>query len=147
MRTKRLVPVTLLAVGVSVGLLLSGCSSKSGGADATAAASASAAASVVPAVPPAIGSPDEVENKKVTVSLNLPLVLNVEDVTAWSGEVEDPQIAEFRAGKEEGGTVYAPGVVGLKEGTTRVTLKGPGGATKVFDVEVVADDAAVGVSE
>ena len=59
-------------------------------------------------------------------------------VDSYQGEVEDPSIAEFVAGREEGGPIYNPGVKALAAGTTTVELStSEAGADDVtFTVEV-----------
>ena len=59
-------------------------------------------------------------------------------VDNYSGEVEDESVAEFTAGREEGGTTYNPGVTALAEGSTEVVLSNSDGGIQdvTFTVEV-----------
>ncbi|MDO4792410.1 MAG: hypothetical protein Q3999_08020 [Buchananella hordeovulneris] len=144
-------PAVFAGFAVAAALTLAGCSAKqgavetSGSAEATAEAAASVAPELSEVLPPALGTPAELDGKRVTISLVLPLVLTVDDVTAWTAQITDPTVVEFRPGKEEADAIFTPGLVGLQEGATEVTLHGPDGATSTFEVEVLPDDAAVGV--
>ncbi|MDY0909946.1 hypothetical protein [Microbacterium sp. CFBP9034] len=77
-----------------------------------------------------------------TVELVVGQALNIDtgdlDVTSYEGEVADPAIAEFVAGRESYGAVYNPGVKALAEGTTTVVLSDSDAATEdvTFTVEV-----------
>lgn len=77
-----------------------------------------------------------------TVELEVGQVLNIDTgdlaVDSYSGVVSDPAVAEFTAGREEGGTTYNPGVEGLAEGSTKVVLSNEDGGIEdvTFTVEV-----------
>ncbi|WP_439593127.1 hypothetical protein [Microbacterium sp.] len=66
-----------------------------------------------------------------TVDLKVGGVLNINTgdlaVDSYSGEVEDPSVAEFVKGREEDGTTYNPGVTALAEGSTKVVLSNSDG--------------------
>lgn len=61
-----------------------------------------------------------------TIDLRVGQVLNINTgdlaVDSISGEVEDPDIAEFTAGSDDGSAQFNPGVTALAEGTTTVVL-------------------------
>lgn len=94
-------------------------------------------------IAPIIVDVNEVDGQTVKVGLNNVIDINADDVTAWSGEIEDPSVAEFIAGTSEGDSKDAaktnPGVKPLKEGTTKVTMTSTDGKTVTFTVVVEAD--------
>lgn len=77
-----------------------------------------------------------------TVQLAVGQVLDIDTgslaVDSYTGEVADPDVAEFVPGREDGGALYNPGVKGLAEGTTTVVLKNSDGGIQnvTFTVEV-----------
>ena len=77
-----------------------------------------------------------------TVELEVGQVLNIDTgdlaVDSYSGDVADPSVATFTAGREEGGATYNPGVEGRAEGTTEVVLSNEDGGIQdvTFTVEV-----------
>ncbi|MET2012808.1 hypothetical protein ABXJ56_14795 [Microbacterium chocolatum] len=77
-----------------------------------------------------------------TVDLVVGQVLNINTgdlaVDSYSGEVSDTAVAEFTAGREEGGTVFNPGVTALAEGSTTVVLENSDGGIEpvTFTVDV-----------
>ncbi|SDH30589.1 hypothetical protein [Microbacterium pygmaeum] len=79
-----------------------------------------------------------------TVDLVVGQVLNINTgdlaVDSYTGEVEDGSVAEFVAGREEGGTTYNPGVTALAEGSTTVVMTNSDGGIQPleFTVEVSA---------
>lgn len=80
-----------------------------------------------------------------TVDLVVGQVLDIDTgslaVDSYSGEVEDESVAEFTAGREDGGTTFNPGVTALAEGTTKVVLSNDDGGIEdvTFTVDVAAD--------
>ena len=85
-----------------------------------------------------------------TVDLVVGQVLDIDTgslaVDSYTGEVEDDSVAEFTAGREDGGTTYNPGVTGLAEGTTKVVLSNEDGGIQdvTFTVDVAAGTDGVG---
>lgn len=77
-----------------------------------------------------------------TVDLVVGQVLNINTgdlaVDSYSGEVSDTAVAEFTAGREEGGTLFNPGVTALAEGSTTVVLENSDGGIQpvTFTVDV-----------
>lgn len=77
-----------------------------------------------------------------TVDLEVGQVLNIDTgdlaVDSYSGEVDDPSVARFVAGREEDGATFNPGVEGLSEGETTVVLSNSDGGIQdvTFTVEV-----------
>ncbi|MFB7890855.1 hypothetical protein ACFC1I_01465 [Microbacterium sp. NPDC056044] len=77
-----------------------------------------------------------------TVELAVGQVLNIGTgalaVDSYEGEVSDPSVATFTAGRVDGGTTYNPGVEGVAPGTTKVVLSNEDGGIQdvTFTVEV-----------
>lgn len=77
-----------------------------------------------------------------TVDLVVGQVLNINTgdlaVDSYSGEVEDPAVAEFVPGREEDGATFNPGVKALAEGETTVVLSNSDGGIQdvTFTVSV-----------
>lgn len=77
-----------------------------------------------------------------TVELVVGQVLNINTgdlaVDSYSGEVADPEIAEFTAGYEQDGATFNPGVKALADGATTVVLSNADGGIEdiTFTVEV-----------
>lgn len=77
-----------------------------------------------------------------TVDLVVGQVLNINTgdlaVDSYSGEVDDPAVAEFVKGYEQGGTTFNPGVKALAEGSTTVVMSNANGGIQnlTFTVEV-----------
>lgn len=61
-----------------------------------------------------------------TVELVTGQVLNIDTdslaVDSYSGEVADPAVAEFVAGRSDGGAEFNPGITALAPGSTEVTM-------------------------
>ena len=77
-----------------------------------------------------------------TVDLVVGQVLNIDTgdlaVDSYSGEVDDPTVAEFVKGYEEGGATFNPGVKALAEGSTTVVMSNSNGGIQnlTFTVDV-----------
>ena len=67
---------------------------------------------------------DELEGQTVDVPLDSVLNINVgdADVTAFTAIIDDPSIAAFQAGEDDGSAQFNPGVRPLAVGETAVTL-------------------------
>lgn len=102
----------------------------------------SACAQPAPVVAPVVMDVGELQGE--TVELAVGQVLDIDTgslaVDSYSGEVEDESVAEFTAGREEGGTTYNPGVTALAPGTTKVVLSNSDGGIQdvSFTVEVTS---------
>ena len=102
----------------------------------------SACAQPAPVVAPVVMDVGDLQGE--TVELVVGQVLDIDTgslaVDSYSGEVEDESVAEFTAGREEGGTTYNPGVTALAEGTTKVVLSNSDGGIQdvTFTVEVAS---------
>ncbi|MCP2637089.1 hypothetical protein K0817_011025 [Microbacterium sp. HD4P20] len=116
----RLIALVLAAAGS--GLFLAGC------------------ASPAPVVAPVTRDVGTLQG--ATVDLVVGQVLNIDTgdlaVDSYRGEVADPEVATFVAGREEGGATYNPGVEALADGTTTVVLSNENGGIQdvTFTVEV-----------
>lgn len=108
---------------ILMGALVTGCSPSSG-----------------PVIAPVVKPAEELQG--ATVELVVGQVLDIDTgslaVDSYSGKVADPAVAEFVAGREDGGAVYNPGVKALAEGTTSVVLTNSDGGIEdvTFTVEV-----------
>ncbi len=76
-----------------------------------------------------------------TVDLVVGQVLNITTgdlaVDSYTGEVADPAVATFVAGREEGSAAFDPGVEAVGEGTTEVTLTNADGGIQPLEFTVV----------
>ncbi|QEO14369.1 hypothetical protein FLP10_08015 [Agromyces intestinalis] len=118
------------AVGLGVGLALTGCSS---GGDEPSDTSENV-------LPPVMVQLDEVDGTTVEVPLDNVIVLQGDDetFTAWEADIADPSIAEFTPGKDDGSATFDPGITPRKVGSTEVTLdNSESGDTVSFTVEVI----------
>jgi len=65
------------------------------------------------------------------VDLKVGQVLNIDTgdlaVDSYAGEVADPAVAEFTAGREDGSATFNPGVTAKAPGTTEVVLSNEDG--------------------
>jgi hypothetical protein len=79
-----------------------------------------------------------------TVDLVVGQVLNINTgdlaVDSYTGEVADPAVAEFVAGRDDGSATFNPGVTALAEGSTEVVMTNEQGGIQplTFTVEVTA---------
>jgi hypothetical protein len=77
-----------------------------------------------------------------TIELVVGQVLNINTgdlaVDSYSGEVADTSVAEFVAGREDGGATFNPGVKALADGATKVVLSNSDAGIQdvTFTVEV-----------
>lgn len=77
-----------------------------------------------------------------TVDLEVGQMLNIDTgdlaVDSYTGEVEDPEVAEFVAGRETDGATFNPGVEALAGGTTTVVMSNSDGGIQdlTFTVRV-----------
>ncbi|MFH8252391.1 hypothetical protein ACH3VR_18640 [Microbacterium sp. B2969] len=100
------------------------------------------AQAATPAIEPVVMQVDDLQGE--TVQLVVGQVLDIDTgslaVDSYSGDVADPEVAEFVPGHEDGGALYNPGVKGLAEGSTQVVLKNSDGGIQnvTFTVEVNA---------
>jgi hypothetical protein len=93
-----------------------------------------------PVIAPVTRDVASLQGATVELEVGQALAIDTGDlaVDSYAGEVADPAVAKFVAGREEGGTTYNPGVEALAEGTTRVVLSNADGGIQdvTFTVEV-----------
>ncbi|MFC8682774.1 hypothetical protein ACFT30_14750 [Microbacterium ureisolvens] len=103
-------------------------------------AALTACASSDPVVAPVVRDVGDLQGATVELQVGQVLDIDTGDLapSSYSGVVEDPAIASFTPGREEGGTTYNPGVEGLAAGTTTVVLSNEDGGIQdvTFTVEV-----------
>lgn len=95
---------------------------------------------------PIILEPSALAGKQVSISLQIPLVVRINDDTAlakWTGSVADSSVATFVPGGQRNGASFNPGFTGVKVGSTAATLTGPDGKVVAFTLTVVADNKDV----
>lgn len=132
-------------VALMVAVALLGCTAPPAPTPTTAS-SPSPTPTVSPSTPPTpVIAPVTVNVgalQGTTVELVVGQALNITTgdlaVDSYSGEVEDPTVAEFVPGRADGSATYNPGVMALAPGSTAVVLSNTdGGIQDVrFDVEV-----------
>lgn len=123
MRTPILRRAGAIVVAVALGLGLVGCSAR------TANESAGA-------LPPVISETYDLEGARFEINAEQPLVINVSDPTEWKGHVEDPSVAEFVPGTDDGMAQYNPSFQALGSGSTEAQLTAPNGETYEFTIVV-----------
>jgi len=131
-----------LAVVLSAGILLAGCTAPASGAksgtDATVPSPAVSAEDQ--ALAPTVVSPGDLDGTDAAVVIGTSLVIAVPDGTEseWTGTTADLSIAEFSGGGPSEGAVFRPGFQPRTVGKTAATLTGPDGKTIDFTISVVA---------
>lgn len=79
-----------------------------------------------------------------TVDLVVGQVLNINTgdlaVDSYTGEVADPEVAEFTPGRVDGGAEFNPGVTALAVGTTEVTMTNEQGGIQPLQFTVVVGE-------
>ena len=92
-------------------------------------------------LPPVIVDLASADGTTVTVAVGgvVDLTGGGDDVAAWSAEVADPAVVSFTPGRDDGSATFNPGLTGLAEGSSEVTLtNGAGGDTVTLTVDVTA---------
>jgi len=132
--TRRSLAAALVALSCSVGLL-SAC----GDDDDAGATTTAAAVGGSNALPPIIADLNSIDGTTVEVKVGGHIDLTGDSTTYkdWTGEVSDPKVAEFVAGKDEGGASFNPGIVGLAAGEATVKMtNSTSNKTVTFTVKV-----------
>lgn len=79
-----------------------------------------------------------------TVDLIVGQVLNINTgdlaVDSYTGEVADPEVAEFTPGRVDGSAEFNPGVTALAVGTTEVTMTNEQGGIQPLQFTVVVGE-------
>jgi hypothetical protein len=125
-----------------------GTDSPSASASASASSSATTSPSAqespeTPVIAPVTLSANDLQGATVELVVGQTLNINTGDlaVDSYSGEVSDPAVAEFVAGRDDGSATFNPGVQALAAGTTEVTMTNEDGGIQPlqFTVEVTED--------
>ena len=94
---------------------------------------------------PVVTSVDDLQGTTVELAVGQSLDMNTGDlaVDSYSGEVEDPSVAEFVEGRDDGSATFNPGVTAVSEGTTKITLSNEDGGIEdvIFTVTVTEPGA------
>ena len=100
-----------MALSCSVGVLTA-CGDDDD-SSATTTAPAGGGSSVLP---PIIADLNSIDGTTVEFKVGGHIDLTGDSTTYkdWTGEISDPKVAEFVAGKDEGGASFNPGIVGLE---------------------------------
>jgi hypothetical protein len=98
-----------------------------------------------PAVAPITVSANDLQGETVEVPLNSVLNINTGDlaVDSYTAEIDDPSIAEFVQGREDGAT-YNPGFKPLKVGETAVTMTNEQGGIQALEFTIKVVPVAAG---
>lgn len=85
---------------------------------------------------------DQLDGQTVDVPLDSVLNINVgdADVTAFTATIDDPAVAEFRPGEDDGSARFNPGVRPLAVGETAVTLIDESGVLDPVEFTVRVSD-------
>lgn len=116
----------VISLGVGGMLALAGCGSN-GSTDASA-------------LPPVIVDLGDVDGTTVEVTEGGTIDLTGDDETyaAWTADIDDPDVVEFVAGRDDGSAQFNPGLTATSVGETDVTLdNGETGDSVTFTVDVV----------
>lgn len=93
-----------------------------------------------PVIAPVTMDVGALQNSTVDLVVGQVLNINTGDlaVDSYSGDVEDPSVAEFVAGRKDDGAEFNPGVKALAEGSTTVVLSNSDGGIQnvTFTVDV-----------
>jgi hypothetical protein len=128
-RVKNSRSIGIVALVILSGAFLSACSS----------AAAPASTTVIAPVVKDVG-----DLQGATIDLRVGQVLDIDTgslaVDSYSGKVADTAVAEFVAGRVDGGATFNPGVTALEAGTTKVVLSNSDGGIQdvTFTVAVAA---------
>lgn len=100
----------------------------------------SASTPSTPVIAPVTMDIDEVQGATVELVVGQVLNINTGDlaVDSYSGEVDDPAIAEFVPGRVDGSATFNPGITALAPGSTGVVLSNTDGGIEdvTFSVSV-----------
>jgi hypothetical protein len=133
--TRRSLTAALVALSCSVGVLTA-CGDDD---DSTATTTAPAGGGSSSVLPPIIADLNSIDGTTVEVPAGGTIDLTGDSTTYtdWTGEISDPKVAEFVAGKDEGGASFNPGIKALEAGEAEVTLNNStSNKTVTFTVKV-----------
>ena len=132
-----------LTLALGVALALTAATAACGDDDdATTTTTASADSGTVGNVlPPVVLDLASADGTTVSVAVGgvVDLTGGGDDVAAWSAEVADPSVVSFTAGRDDGSATFNPGLTGVAEGSSEVTLtNSSSGDTVTLTVDVTA---------
>ena len=135
-------PMLPLAVVLAASVLTVACGDDDDTTATTTDTAATAGTGTVGNVlPPVIVDLASADGTTVTVAVGgvVDLTGGGDDVAAWSAEIADPAVVSFTPGRDDGSATFNPGLTGLAEGSSEVTLtNGAGGDTVTLTVDVTA---------
>ncbi|WP_426325252.1 hypothetical protein [Microbacterium sp. E-13] len=103
-------------------------------------AGCSASGGSPPVIAPVVRDAGDLQGETVELQVGQMLDIDTGDlaVHSYSGAVDDPSVAKFIEGREDGGATYNPGIEALAEGKTQVVLSNADGGIQdvTFTVEV-----------
>lgn len=84
---------------------------------------------------------NELQGAEVDLQVGQTLNIDTESlaVDSYTGEVADPAVAEFTAGRSDGSAEYNPGVTAIASGSTEVTLTNEQGGIQPLTFTVNVD--------
>lgn len=93
-------------------------------------------------ITPVVMDANDLQGATVELVVGQVLDINTGDLAAdsYTGEVADPTIAEFTAGKVDGSTVANPAVEGLAPGTTGVIMTNDQGGIQPLEFTVTVTE-------
>ena len=110
-------------------------------ATTTGAAAPRGTGTVGNVLPPVIVDLASADGTTVTVAVGgvVDLTGGGDDVADWSAEIADPSVVSFTPGRDDGSATFNPGLTGLAEGSSGVTLTNSAtGDTVALTVDVTA---------
>lgn len=121
---RRLAPLAVIAA-LAGALALSGCASSP----------------TTPVMAPIVRDVGDLPGETIDLRVGQVLSINTGDlaVDSYTGEVTDPAIAEFTAGKDDGSATFNPGITARSPGTTKVVLSNEDGGIEDVTFEVHVD--------
>lgn len=88
------------------------------------------------ALPPVIAEVSDLDGATFEINDEQPLVVNAPDPTEWDGSTEDPAVAEFFPGEDDGSALFNPGFEARGSGSTGASMTSPDGETYDFTIMV-----------
>ena len=75
-------------------------------------------------LPPVVVDLASADGTTVTVAVGgiIDLTGGGDDVADWSAEIADPAVVTFTPGRDDGSATFNPGLTGVAEGSSEVTL-------------------------
>lgn len=126
----------MLALGASAALVLSLAACSGGAASPTEEPIGGEV------IAPVTMEANDLQGAEVDLIVGQVLNINTGDlaVDSYTGEVADPTVAEFVAGRNDGSAEFNPGVTALAVGTTEVTMTNEQGGIQPLEFTVVVTE-------